>query len=316
VRITIQEADTAFSPRPLPAWARPKGTALQDLDAGLFAGATLAALDTIVRAEPAFAGLWRNRLALSAAAASVRLIGRREEAAELRDAWFLRRREDDLGPAGAHLLAWRSLARSSPAFSPEMVRRAAEAFGLHAGDLPREFLTLAENASRNHQSPLHSAALVAAEVSRIRPQAELVGYWLADLVLAYRLRWPFALPLLASQIANTAPRNAAGLRSSQPTAEGWEKLVTVAYAHAAAAAVDLAGDLARRATKLTMVAPKLRAKGAANVVASLLDDDAIAASSEIVGMSDRGLRRLCDRLVSLGAVRELTNRPAFRLYGL
>jgi Fic family protein len=82
---------------------------------------------------------------------------------------------------------------------------------------------------------------------------------------------------------------------------------------AAAEACQLHGELAQAAQRLEAVAPKLRAKGA---LAALLGDDAVSGAAEIAGLSDRGLRRLFDRLVELGALRELTGRPTFRLYGL
>ena len=47
-----------------------------------------------------------------------------------------------------------------------------------------------------------------------------------------------------------------------------------------------------------------------------LAEDALTTASQIPGLSERGLRRLFDRLVGLGAVRELSGRPTFRLYGL
>ena len=94
------------------------------------------------------------------------------------------------------------------------------------------------------------------------------------------------------------------------------KLVALAYARAALAALDLAEDLSRRAARLADVSPKLRAKGKTGAVEALLDDDAVSAAAPIPGLSDRARRRLFERLVALGAARELTGRPTFRLYGL
>ena len=74
--------------------------------------------------------------------------------------------------------------------------------------------------------------------------------------------------------------------------------------------------LGRSAQNLLAVAPRLRAKGAGAVIATLLDEDAVLPSARRSAISDRGARRLFDRLVALGGVRELTGRSTFRLYGL
>jgi Fic family protein len=54
------------------------------------------------------------------------------------------------------------------------------------------------------------------------------------------------------------------------------------------------------------------------VIQLLLGDDAVApaTAAKAAKLSDRASRRLFDRLVELGAVRELSGRPSFRLYGL
>ena len=106
-------------------------------------------------------------------------------------------------------------------------------------------------------------------------------------------------------------------RASGQFADRAEGAVVFAAARGAARACDLSAELGRRAQRLQDAAAKLRAKGAPAALAALLDDDSLSASSRIGGpMSERGARRLFDRLVLLGAVRELTGRATFRLYGL
>ncbi len=61
---------------------------------------------------------------------------------------------------------------------------------------------------------------------------------------------------------------------------------------------------------------KTARQGERGAIEALLADDAVSAAAPIPGLSDRARRRLFDRLVALGAARELTGRPTFRLYGL
>src|SRR5690606_24730070 len=74
------------------------------------AGAALSALDAVVSRQERWAGVWRQRLALSAAAVTATRAGRIEDENALRDAVLLTKPGDDFGPAGRMLLAWRRLA--------------------------------------------------------------------------------------------------------------------------------------------------------------------------------------------------------------
>ena len=107
-------------------------------------------------------------------------------------------------------------------------------------------------------------------------------------------------------------------QAATPGDADWANALAYAYALAAREAFALAADLSRRSQRLLAIAPKLRAKGAGRVVELLLGDDAIspATAAKAAGLSDRASRRLFDRLVELGAVRELSGRANFRLYGL
>lgn len=303
--------------RPVPDWVRTKSQSYQALDAAFQAGASLAVLDAIARDTPQWSGVFRHRQALRAAAASLRLLGRREDQNQLRDVQLLRRPGDDPGPAGRVLLAWRQLVARSPDCSPEAIVRAAAGFGLALSAAELAGLAeLASDAADSARAAIVAVAELSERVVRVRPDAEVLALWLADAVLAQKFKWVLPVPLLATTILDPAARVGATGKRPRPGGEGWQTSVALAYAQAAGRAIDLAGELARRADVLAAAAPRLRAKGSGAVIAALLSDDALAGSAEIGGISDRGLRRLFDRLVSLGAVRELSGRPTFRLYGL
>ncbi len=311
----LRDAGSLQVPR-VPAWARSRGDVQRDVDAGYIAGAALNSLDSLVRADPVWAGVWRQRLALKSAVAATRLLGRTEEEAVLRDAYLFRGIGNDPGPAGNVLLAWRRLAGRSASLHEDAVRAVAELLEVKWDDALAEVIANAADPAATPRPAPVAAAELGAELYRARPDAELLAFWLADALLARKYRWPMPVPLLVGEAFAPVFRSGEPRRRIRPGGDGWERAVLLAYAHAAAEACDLGADLAGRAARLIEVAPKLRAKGSGDVVKLLLDDDSMPASWSSAKLSGRGARRLFERLQDLGAVRELSGRPTFRLYGL
>lgn len=297
---------------PAPAWARRLGSAEAADDAGFLAGAALAILHPIARHEHPLGGLLRQRLALACAVAIAQQEGRTEDEATLRDHWYLRRDGDDPGPAGRWLRAWRRLGERDALRSDDWPINLAAMLALRDDDALKEIIAFAIEHLKGDGSAVRAAAAVAATSLRLRPDSRPLALWLADAVLAARMSWPAPAPMLAAHIKR------GDLRHTAAQAEGaspWIVACNLAYARGAAAAADLYADLARRAAHLLEVAPKLRGKDADRMVQILLTEDAQPAGAGGTA-SDRSARRLFERLVSLGVVRELTGRPTFRLYGL
>ncbi|NUH65181.1 DUF1403 family protein [Sulfitobacter sp. S0837] len=263
-------------------------------DVAFLSGAALNHLHLVLGRAAVPQALLRDRLALRAAAACVASSGRPEREAELRDAVHLLRPGDLPGPAGETYLAWRgaaerpvsikALGRALPTIDPGQI-----AAWLDAGK----------------GTPVTRSAMVLEAVLSEAPRADIPALILADAALAQALGWNYVVPLL------TAGLNRADLRKQN---DDLRLACHRALISSAIEAVRLTADLTRRATHLKTVAPKLRAKAAGAAVEMFLARDAVAPPA--LPLPDRAARRLCDRLVDLGAVRELTGRDTFRLYGV
>ncbi|MFH1554748.1 MAG: DUF1403 family protein [Pseudomonadota bacterium] len=301
-------------PWTVPGWALPRSPVADQAEAAYLAGAALNSLDNLVSCEPAWAGVWRARLALSCAAAAGRHVGRTEDESALRDAWVLCPPGADPGPAGRLLAAWRRLAERSPGVDGAALRSICAQIGItwSAGlaSLPDE---IERQRAAGRPAPLAAAAVVRA-VNAAEPGAALLGWWLADQVLALRLRWSLPVPLLMAEVGGA--RRAGRGRAFAPEVDDLDTVVCVAVAQGAARACRLAAEIAPRAARLEAVVPKLRAKGAGDAVRRLLDDDVVPGTFQTESLSRWAARRLFERLVALGAVRELSGRPHFRLFGL
>lgn len=131
-------------------------------------------------------------------------------------------------------------------------------------------------------------------------------------MLARCLSWPAPVPLLAANLKREAWQFASGTHADPV---GWRAACAEAYVRGGAIASDLYADLVRKAERLLAEAPKQRGRDTDETVLALLSEDALAARAGAKTTARSG-RRLFERLVELGAVRELTGRSTFRLYGL
>ena len=284
---------------PLPGWI----TAASDetVEAAAFrSGAALAHLNFATARGDVPGTLWRDRLALQAAEVCLRISGRRDGTSTMRDALHLARPGDDPGPAGRVLRQWsRAVARP---ISVAGLARALER-------VTPERIALCLDATA--PTPMDRAAQVIEAVLADNPRDETAALILAEAVLAQSLGERHVLPLLSL-----------GLTARDLRLRGDDLRLAChrAAAKGVGQALPLAGTLARAAARLRAAVPKLRAKGAARAVDLFLSRDALAPTALANAMpdilSDRAARRLCDRLVELGVLRELTGRDTFRLYGV
>ncbi|MDB5556181.1 MAG: hypothetical protein JWL86_6165 [Rhizobium sp.] len=234
----------------------------------------------------------------------MRLVGRNEAEAALRDAILLTAPGDDPGPAGTVLLAFKRLAGKKRTIGSKILEDLAGLMGLRRKEMD-EIVDIFDGAVQSGRAAPFAAAALVTQICSAQPDTEILAWWLADRLLGEKLGWECCLPLMMAERYGAAFRTIGGRGRLRPGDDGFERAVCVA--------LRSAGEIAGRAERLQAIAPKVRTKGAEIVVDQLLTEDAVSAGSKL---SRWASRRLFERLESFGVVRELSGRASFRIYGL
>lgn len=312
---------TSHSPSPtwssrLPGWALSRGRDPSDVDAAFAAGIALKSLDDLIRADPPWLGCWRDRFALKSATVAARMFGRSEEEPAIRDAVLLTGSGDDPGPAGKLFLATRMLVRRTGTITTPFVRELATLLGMKWDDGLASIPDMVDTTIQSGRLvPLVVAELISA-MTTTRPDAEVMALGLAEMVLAQKLNWPRPVPLLLPVRYGPAFRTIGGRGRVRPGEPAYPKAICLALVDGVDAALRSAVEIERRAARLLAVVPKVRTKGAEPVIRRLLAEDAVPASAPGSKLSRWAANRLFERLESFEAIRELSGRSSFRIFGL
>lgn len=294
-----------------PGWMR--AAAVQPL---LRLGARLADLHQALAISP-IAGLVADRASLMATAKMLASAGRPETVPQLRD---MRMMGDPAGPGAPTLAAWSWLAslpweecaatrhRSTHDDLQGMAtdhRHHNRLFELIRGlgwrdtDEALLHLVLAVGTAAALPCPLAALGTVLEATAGLPlPICLLAG----DYVVGRCLGWP--LPLYSLGLG----------RREQPD----PSVPAIARALLAGTGeiLSLLRPLASQAARLLDSGRQVRTRQAAGVITRILSRDAVWSAALADLLPDRPARRLLQRLVDLGALRELTGRPSYRLYGL
>ncbi|MBP1861583.1 DUF1403 family protein [Rhizobium herbae] len=300
---------------PMPGWVTLRGKDPSDTDVAFAAGIALKSLDDLVRADLPWAGCWRQRLALRASHSAVQMIGRNEGAAGLRDVVLLTAPGNDPGPAGAMYLAFQKLAAKKRPISSKGLEELAALMGMRREGLS-EIADLFDGALQSGRAVPFVVADLVTNICAARPDAEILAWWLADRLLAEKLAWACGVPLTMGERHGAAFKTIGGRGRVRPGEPAFPRAVCLALVSATVEALRQANDIGRRAEKLLAVAPKVRTKGAGGIIEKLLNEDAVPASAPDSHLSRWAATRLFERLESFGAVRELSGRTSFRIFGL
>ncbi len=308
-------------PKPiLPSWVFDRQAPESLEDAAFSSGAALSLLH-VALVDPNInvpTELLRSRLALRAATHCLKLEGRGQTEADIRDAYLLTAPGNAMGPAGDMLALW----RSGVAISFRHAGWRERLNALLPEDMQEHFPNWMEKAEDALGTPIANAASLLGNMVQMFPRQEAFALLCADVILARSLGWDGPLPLLGLHLIRKALRAASG----DLVTDGEDIRIAChqTVAHASQDAVRLAHDLARRAGCVRAIAPKLRSKGSEEAIALFLSEDAVLPSTMLsptirgssAAMTPRSARRFCERLIELGVVRELTGRSSFRLYGV